>query len=151
MRTKTLTPRQINAQRKRDGKPPLNFKLIRRIIKKIETTPEAYDQGHWGRKEPSAPCGTAACIAGWASFLGGAKSLEQLRRNPKSVQAISAKLLGLQTKAWDRETGMFGGFADEWPQPFSDRYQDARTPKSRARVAVAYLKHVLRTGEVVNS
>ena len=149
---KLKTPRQINAERKRDGKPPLNFRLIRRIIKKIETTPEAYDQNVWGRRDNKAPCGTAACIAGWACFLGGEKSLEQLRRNPKSVAGIGVKLLGLfkSRDGWVAdETGMFDGYADSWPHPFDKRYQEARSPRAGARAAISYLKHVLKTGEVV--
>lgn len=151
MSTKTLAPRQINAQRKADGKPPLNFRLIRRIIEKIEATPEAYDQGVWGRRAPTAPCGTAACIAGWASFLGGKKSLEQLHRNLKSVRKLAVDLIGLKdTKDYETEIGMFDGYADRWPRPYSNRFQDATTRKQQAKVAVAYLKHVLRTGQMID-
>jgi hypothetical protein len=149
---KLKTPRQINTERGRDGKPPLNFRLIRQIIKKIETTPEAYDQNVWGRRDDKAPCGTAACIAGWACFLGGEKSLEQLRRNPKSAAGVAVKLLGLfkPRNGWDGgEKGMFDGYAYSWPSPFAERYQAAKTSRARARAAISYLKHVLKTGEVV--
>lgn len=148
-----LTPRQINARRKREGKPPLNFKLIRKIIKKIETTPEAYDQSVWGKKEPSAPCGTAACIAGWACYFGEKKTLKQLWRDPESAATIGAKLIGLDKGDYwtdnPDEYGMFNGFADSWPEPFSSRFHNARGPKGQAKAAVAYLKHVLRTGQIV--
>jgi len=147
---KKLTPRQINQQRKQDGKPPLNFALLRRIIRKIETNPEAYDQGVWGRSDAIAPCGTAACIAGWAAHLGGAKTLEQLRRNPKSVQGLSAKLLGLHKNKYDTDEidALFDGDPVwTWPKPFSTRYDNASI-EGRAQVAVQYLKHIVATGEI---
>lgn len=60
-------------------KNQLNVELFKKIREKIATTPEAYDQGSYGRKEPNAPCGTAACIAGWASLLSGRVELAQVQ------------------------------------------------------------------------
>lgn len=148
---KKLTPRQINAQRKRDGKPPLNFALLRRVIKKIESNPEAYDQNVWGRRQLTAPCGTAACIAGWAGQLGGLVTLEQLRRNPKSLQRKSAKLLGLQSNKYkqDEVDTLFAGDPYwNWPAPFGEDYADAVTGKAQAKVAVRYLKYIIATGRI---
>lgn len=151
---KHLTPRQINAQRKAEGKPPLNFRLLRRIIVKLESNPEAYNQQTWGQSNRLAPCGTAACIAGWASLLDGKFTHQQLRRNPKSAKGKAAKSLGLNVD--------LGGYGDEvytlfngdpsgvWPQPFSTRWLNANgNPKREARVAVAYLKHIVATGEII--
>lgn len=151
-RTKTLTPRQINAQRKRDGKPPLNFRLLRRIITKLESTPEAYNQGKWGERNSEAPCGTAACIAGWAAFLDGKLTHQQLRRNPKSAQRKGAKSLGLKISLYQTDevyTLFTGDPSDTWPEPFSTRWINASGNRKReAKVAVAYLKHILATGEI---
>lgn len=146
-----MTPRQINAQRKRDGKPPLNFALLRRIIKKIKTNPEAYDQHVWGRKDSEARCGTAACIAGWAANLDGKKTLEQLRRNPKSVQKIATKSLGLYVNDYelDEVDALFDGTPKwSWPTPFGSAYERAISVEERANVAVQYLKRIISTGGV---
>lgn len=147
------TSRQINAERKKEGKPPLNFALFRKVIKKLATTPEAYDQSLWGRKAKNAPCGTAACIAGWAAHLSGKVSLETLQKNKDSVQAIAAKQLGLDPKynyyGLD-EMDLFTGEPEEnWPKPYRQRWDNATTTKQRARVAVAYLTHIIKTGKVL--
>lgn len=143
---KKLTPRQINAQRRKDGKPPLNFRLLRRIIRKLETTPEAYKQNIWGESSPTAPCGTAACLAGWAAHLDGKLTHQQLRRNPKSAERKAALSIGLS----DYEHRMFSGDPwGEWVSPFGKHYEKARTAKARARVAVRYLNHVINTGQIV--
>lgn len=152
IKVKKLTPRQINAQRKKDGKPPLNFPLLRRLIKKLETNPESYNQGVWGIKNPTAPCGTAACIAGWTAFLDKKLTLKQLWRNPKRAGKVAARSLGLHVNTWDyvdEKTILFNGWpADIWPSPYGDQYAKARTEKQRARVAVRYLKHIIATGEI---
>lgn len=147
-----MTPRQINAQRKRDGKPPLNFALLRRIIKKLETNPESYDQTYWGRYEHEATCGTAACIAGWAANLDGKKTLEQLRRNPSSVKKIGAKSLGLWSHDYmqDEIDVLFDGTPRwSWPEPFASSFAKARTPQRQARVAIRYLNRIITTGKVL--
>lgn len=150
---KKLTPRQINAQRRKDGKPPLNFPLLRRLVKKLETTPESYNQEVWGSKNKQAPCGTAACIAGWTAHLDNKLTLKQLWRNPKSAGKTAAKSLGLQVDLQvftDESDTLFSGYPpDYWPEPFGGQYMDATTKRQQARVAIRYLKHIIATGQIM--
>lgn len=153
---KQLTPRQINAQRRRDGKPPLNFRLLRMIIKKIEANPEAYEQSVWGERADDAPCGTAACIAGWACFLDGKMDHKQLRRNQMGTAAKAAASLGLHVDLWvfrDEKDALFNGDPSEaWPEPYATRWLNAGdSKKRRARIAVAFLKHIINTGQIVSN
>jgi hypothetical protein len=144
--SKQLTPRQINAQRKKDGKPALNFRLFRKVIKKLKTVPEAYDQRTFGRRAKDAPCGTAACIAGWGMHLSGVKTLKQLQRNP-SVSYAARKEFGLADSegsvVFDGQPGIFG-----WPEPYGGQWRAAATARQQARVAIRYLQHIIKTGKV---
>lgn len=145
-----MTAREINAKRKRDGLPPLNFKLFRAVIKKLETAPMAYSQEDIVEKDNKAPCGTAACIGGWAYLLAGRRVTS--RTNNSTVLNRAALLLGLNNEEeWEGGDAerLFSGYPeDQWPEPFASDWQDAVDREEQARVAVAYLKNILATGDV---
>ena len=44
--------------------PTINVRLLQRIAHRIEATPDKYDQSIWEH-----PCGSPACVAGWACHL----------------------------------------------------------------------------------
>lgn len=46
--------------------PTRNTDLLHAIARQIEAQPETYDQSVW---VSDTPCGTTACIAGWAALL----------------------------------------------------------------------------------
>lgn len=145
------TSRQINAERKKAGLPPLNFPLFRKVIKKLETAPEAYRQTTTASRDNSAPCGTAACIGGWADILSGAGDLKKARVSLNRA----ADRLGLNGMMWAEEDDteraiLFDGDpSDVWPQPFASQWSRAHTRERRARVAIRYLKRIITTGKVL--
>jgi hypothetical protein len=144
-----MTPRQINAERIAGGLPPLNFKLFRKVIKKLETAPLAYSQKDVIKPSDTAPCGTAACIGGWAHLLDGHRN----RRNKDRVLTSAAAILGLNDKGSHWRDGqaetVFSGDPDyEWPQPYRNQWREAKTVRGQARVAIRYLKHIINTGRV---
>lgn len=61
----------------------LNIELFKKVREKIATTPEAYNQSVFARASTVAPCGTVACIAGWACVLSGAMDAEELKRRER--------------------------------------------------------------------
>jgi hypothetical protein len=155
------TPQQINKDRKSHGLPPLNFKLIRKVIKRIETVPESYAQQVWesdaeefnesaeagrGHKRPTPPCGSVACLAGEAIICDAPTIALGLRRLKRTKQTAhrAAQLLGLS----EGETDLFDGEADGWIQPFRNQFKNAKTYKGEARAAINYLRYILRTGKV---
>jgi hypothetical protein len=158
-----MTEREINKQRMAEGKPPLNFKLIRKVIKRIETKPETYAQQVWGQRadafnkdakeylggrvRPIPSCGTVACLAG-ETVICGAPTLKLglLRVKRRGVLGRAQKLLGL-TYA---ETHLFDGDGVNWLKPFRLQFENAKSYRGEARAAVNYLKHILRTGKVIN-
>ena len=89
--------------------PKLNVRLLRRILRHIKADPRRYNQGTWGVEKPAEhggpPCGTQACIAGWAVLLSVprrnwlrwiSRSDEEMKNGEKScIRARAKKLLGL--------------------------------------------------------
>lgn len=145
-----MTPAQVNAKRKREGLPPLNFKLFKAVIEKLKSAPLAYSQGDVIEKDKEAPCGTAACIGGWAYLLGGKRVTKKVSN--LDVLDKAAVMLGLNVEE-DWETGdaftVFDGDpSDAWPEPFASNWQAANGREEEAAVAVAYLKNILATGDV---
>jgi hypothetical protein len=123
----------------------LNVKLLRKIKKHILKEPRRffmYDVIQTGqpRKEtytddrgkqvkfPS--CGTAACIAGWACVLNQA---------PVSMREAEY-LLGINGQ---EGTNLF--LVDFWPQPFQDKFNNAKTGIVRAKIAAARIDHFIQT------
>lgn len=135
----------------------LNKRLLRKVRNRIAEIPESYDQNHFYRQEEKSPCGSAECLAG-ETIISAAPTVKQgiitLRRlNGRMWYSISdspvtrraAKLLGLTV---DEAEKMFGGTAEEWPSPFRAQFQRAKRPRTKARIAVAYLDECLKRGKV---
>ena len=145
----------------------LNIELFKKIREKIATTPEAYDQTVFARRSITAPCGTVACIAGWACVLGGAMDADDLKRRERtsgvefeSIETTARDALGIDDDEadilftenpagvrhdWDEDDDEREG---GWPQPFSGQWDDARRT-DRPRIAIAYLDHIIETGKVL--
>lgn len=145
------TSRQINVERKQEGLPPLNFSLFRKVIKKLETAPEAYRQAQTAIRDEDAPCGTAACIGGWADILSGDGDLKNARVDLNRA----ADNLGLDGYSWFDESDseraiLFDGDPSlKWPEPYQTQWITAGTRRKRARVAIRYLTHIIKTGKVL--
>lgn len=88
-----------------------------------------------------APCGTAACIAGWALILSNKPA-----KNGFPYLRKAAKLLGVRITN-------FGGngrklfFTYEWPRKFDDKFAVAKTAAARAKAAAERIEHFIKTGE----
>lgn len=144
----------------------LNIELFKAIREKIATTPAAYDQSVFARESRVAPCGTAACIAGWACVLSGAMSAEELKRRERtdgeefiSIEITAKHVLGLDEDEadvlftespegeWDDyDDGGNDVYVNGWPEEFASQWRGAT---SGSDVAVAYLTHIIETGKVL--
>ena len=143
-------------QRKRER--TVNTKLLRRVAKHISEEPKRLAMGsfiqtkdettakfteHYHRDklrnfgtEPTehnfAPCGTAACIAGWATILG--------KGDTDMPNSEGERLLDIDAYEAGR---LF--YVDSWPKQFEKPYMEAMTPAKRARIAVARIEHFIKT------
>ncbi len=155
----------------------LNIELLTKVRDKIATTPEAYDQSVYGRISKEAPCGTAACIAGWTVLLADAMPVTEVQKANgaawakeqnenrevvgnllNEVPRIAAELLGLTDNEKNilfigEPEGDESEYDDErdggWPEPFATDWAEANGQREQAQVAVAYLDHIIATGEVL--
>lgn len=144
-----MTQREINERRKAEGLPPLNFKLFRAVIEKLETAPLAYEQANVIESDSKAPCGTAGCIGGWAYLLAG----NVVNVSKSTVLDRAAGLLGLNQDddCWedgDAVTVFSANPEHSWPEPFASQWRRAAGREQEAKVAVAYLRNILTTGDV---
>jgi hypothetical protein len=124
-------------------KRKLNVKLLRRIQKHILEEPKRFWMGWWETSSipdvNPAPCGTTACIAGWALALSGERIADY---NP-GVRA--ARILGLSADGYNK---LFFSYA--WPEPFLSRYEraeDNRNAKAMAKAGADRIEHFIKTGE----
>lgn len=152
----------------------MNIELLKAIREKIATTPEAYDQEVYGRPEPSAPCGTAACIAGWACVLSDAIPITEVqasnqrdrrgRINQELAQRIKTAARVALRLTIDEAEMLFTGepegewfdyddegndiYEDGWPEPFRTQWRNAGY-QERPQIAMAYLDYIISTGKVL--
>lgn len=129
----------------------MNKEVVRRMIKRIESVPEGYDQGVlYIRSSDKAPCGTVACLAGEAVICSrprlsdGLAYALKLNKTPAAVPRKAEKLLGLAP-----EHNVFKVNAQGWPSPFREEFQQSISQKERAQIAAAYLREALRRGAMV--
>lgn len=140
-------------------KSKLNVKLLRRIKRHILAEPKRFlmtctvlkarSQAEWKHEldmksaddasKVRPPCGTAACIAGWAGLF------TNCRYQGYSLLNHAARVLGVeQTPSWAGHT-LFSSCA--WPHPFASRYIQAKSPARRAKIAAERIEHLITTGE----
>lgn len=128
----------------------MNTKLLRKIKKHILEEPKRfimhsliktkergvgtyYDDA--GKKTTFAPCGTAACIAGWATLLSGNKDSKD-----EDVWQFGAKVLGLDIV---QQYLLF--YSHNWPDKFEEAFRAAKNRKKRAEIAADRIEHFIKT------
>lgn len=142
----------MKSTKSKSVKPKLNVKLLRRIQKHILEEPRRLDMGNWKRTNMDGlhapPCGTTACIAGWALTLSG-KPLPQF----DNIARDAARLIGvhhtqIQYGNCDEDCQAGRLFLRlEWPEPFASDYGKTMNPGKRAKIAAARIEHLISTGE----
>lgn len=135
-------------------KQKLNLRLLRKVRNRIAEIPESYYQRDWMRESDAAPCGTVACLAGETVICAApsvAQGIKDLRRAVRAFERGFAYDIGVVKKArtllgisLEDAERMFGGYADEWPQPFKGRFERAKRQQTKAKIAVAYLDECLK-------
>lgn len=137
----------------------MNIELLQKIKTAILTKPTAFDMGNWFQYQVYSPCGTSACLAGWAITLGAAHSDKPSEgervfedqysgRNGKSYSEWASELLDLPPDFNTRS--LF--YASCWPEKLADRQEEAvnafeRNPETLARIAADRIDHLIATGE----
>jgi len=145
------------APRKPPRKRGINYALLRRVRDHILEEPRRLYMGMYIRRKadgdvlstnpwdhgtgktlPYAPCGTAACIAGWAALLSGLDPKYGWLR--AATVAAKALRLGEYSEQFDSLVAV-----DRWPEPFQSRYMRAMTAPARAKAAADRIDHFIAT------
>lgn len=120
----------------------VNIELFQEIKRLILEEPLRFDMYEWGYVYPAEerhvglpPCGTTACIAGWASaatWMGKGGKLADWK-----FQSIheAGLLLGLRDRSV--EDAVF--YVQHWPANFRERYDAANLRTEAAQVAADYI------------
>ena len=122
----------------------LNVVLLKKIKKHILAYPRAFDMSDWGRSAPinqATPCGTVACIAGWACYLSPkAKTIKAgfEIKEPWTAQGAARNLLGLQSEV---ASCLFNAFT--WPPDLYAAYDVARSYKKRSEIAACVIDRLI--------
>lgn len=129
----------------------MNVNLLRKVQRAILKHPDQFEMSWWFHSTLSmrdklinaGGCGTAGCIGGWAIHIHRqCKTLAEAKEHCYNPLSCPAKLLGL--KVFSAEADRL--FIDEmWPQPFRRRYQNGKTPLTRAKAAAARIDHFIKT------
>jgi hypothetical protein len=126
----------------------MDKKVVRKMIKRIESVPESYDQRAWFvRRDNSAPCGTVACLAGEAVIC----SAKTVKAGIKlafdyydEIPSMAARILGLP-----ESHSVFVSDGSGWPAPYRDYFKNADSEQAKAQVVVSYLKEALNRGTMI--
>lgn len=100
----------------------MNIRLLEKIKEQILGEPTSVDMDDWDQPDPSTPCGTVACISGWAAHLSG-------HPNESASGEIFLEL------SEEQGEGLF--YISDWPGDliFEIRGLNPRTPEYAAVVA----------------
>ena len=124
----------------------MNVELLKRIQEVIREEPRRLDMGSWGNSSNRVPCGTVACIAGWAIALESGERGPQLENSlvdmifVGGVEVEAARILDLTPK----QSGQLF-FDAAWPEQFDINAHSPQTPEY-ADVACRRIDHFIQTG-----
>jgi hypothetical protein len=125
----------------------LNVALLNKIKKHILAHPLAFHMGTWGsstRKSEATPCGTVACIAGWACYLspkGKTFNAGFDIKNPETAEYAAPKLLGISRRLSQE---LF--FIGNWPRKYVDAYCELHTELEYAEIAASVIDSLIKNG-----
>lgn len=126
----------------------INVDLLLQVADHIREEPKRLDMSTWiQRWDPAAggpPCGTSACIAGWAAMLA-ANDRSEYGGLPAGY---AAEKIGLTA---DEEKVIF--YSSRWPREFREGYanawrgREANPFQIKAEIAAQRILHFIKTGE----
>lgn len=127
----------------------MNTKLLNKIIRHIREKPKRFDMKILAKKSRLTPCGTAACIAGWAVLLTRAD-----KQDKKSFHSlIDSGLLsfwyaGASAIGLDQEEARQLFETYNWPTryraPFN-RAEHLGHHRKAVEIAVRRIRHFIKT------
>jgi len=130
----------------------MNIELLQKVRDAILAEPRRFNMGYWVTDGvTTAPCGTAACIGGYALVLNKMeedKTMDWVRgihyftMSPGWIIVTDAqRVLGLTL---DQRSRLFNDNC--WPNPYRDQLRSATDPAKAAKIAADRIDLFIRTG-----
>lgn len=121
----------------------MNTALLLQVKDAILAETEHFDMGYWFRDhmhrdralQTLTQCGTTACIAGWAVYIG--------IDNVRTVRWIEYKAKALLDLSKCQASRLF--YVANWPLQYYSAYHDATSDLQRAVVAAQRIEHFIAT------
>jgi hypothetical protein len=82
------------------------------VAEQIESVPNSYDQSVWGQPNLATPCGTRACLGGWAAIKSGALEARDVQEGSSFIREYGQSALGIT------ETEADVLFHSNWHPPY---------------------------------
>lgn len=126
---------------------PKTIKRLRRVVKAVLSQHKLLDMSEW--------CNSHACLAGfavvqfdpeeWISYEKGIQGLTKRVKTrpftPDYVKYRAMELIGLDD---DQADLLF--LPSEWPDPYMDQYDEAKSSKGRAKAVRDRVEYFIKTG-----
>lgn len=150
-------------------------RLLNEAVEHILEEPKRFEMGDWGTtfsddfiseygdqyRTPIPTCNTQGCLAGWIVFLNKPRLWKSMLKEAKTTQTCdldagipvaetAAHILGITDEQADSLFYVGGCNTLGWGK-FGERFDSARTPKQRAKVLQARVKHFIKTDGVVET
>lgn len=125
----------------------MNTKLLNRVALAILREPKKFNMREWTRLDTESPCGTTACIAGWAIAINcGYENLKALHeaRMSYSWGLTSQKGMAELDLTYGQRDPLF--HASNWPEEFRLAYNEqGANSEDRADIAFWRIQHFIAT------
>lgn len=123
----------------------MNIKLLRKIQAKARKYPKTIQMDWWAdgvNKDKAHPCGTVACIAGTAVLIENPRLMKRWLNGEAGwgMMEKGAELIGLTPLQSYR---LF--IQSSWPRRFSNGYDQAKRPETRAKWFTSRIDHFIKT------
>jgi len=136
----------------------MNIDLLNKICSSLEQEPKRFHMGEWVSINPEsdlnipferlAPCGTTACIAGFAVMLDQC----DVPADPDNWRKTMTGLNNFSIQDWAKELLQLSENQAAqlfrvtcWPSQFMHKYTSAPNATVSAQVAVERIKHFIKT------
>ena len=129
----------------------MNTELLKKIKEAILAEPRNFNMAMWILWDADAPCGTTACIGGWAAVIANELKDPGEQRALQEGHQLGNRLTfenGTEALNLSKMEESRLCYDDNWPEPFRTRYSEASDRDDRqlmAQIAAERIDYFIAT------
>lgn len=134
----------------------MNVELLRKVQAEILKEPRRFRMDKWvnldavGVGDSDPPCGTAACIGGYAVILaqGEVDHVEDWKKRAEDLWGHGGSFAGVTARQQLELTSQEAErlfYINGWPDEYANQYVGTINPAKRARIACDRIDHFIKT------